>query len=186
MAKYLDYSGLSQVIVALKSNFVQSVIVGSGITNGGSDGQHPVLGVSLSNYTFLSGSTSITGNTANRTYAVGLDSNGNLAVNVPWASGDNKIPLVETSPSQTITIDPYKMYNLGTVSGNTTIIFNTSEEVSGYCAEYLMTFVAGNNCNILLPNGVKYNGGSAPEYISGRNYEIDVCNGMAVVGEFYS
>ena len=101
------------------------------------------------------------------------------------SSGDNKTPLISIVPTASTTIDPYKMYDLGTVSSAITIVFNTSAEVSGYCAEYLLKFVAGSGCAISLPNGVIYSGGSAPTYVSGRTYEINICNGLAVVGEFY-
>ena len=37
----------------------------------------------------------------------------------------------------------------------------------------------------IVKNGVKYNGGSVPTYVAGRSYEINVCDGLAVVGEFY-
>ena len=185
MAKYLDATGLTIVWDTIKNGFVQSVSVGSGLTNSGADSQHPVIGLSLHDYTFLSGLTSVTGNTSDRTYAVGIDNSGKLGVNVPWVPGDNKVPLVEISPTATTTIDPYKMYDLGMVSSTITIAFNSSDEVSGYCSEYSLKFVAGNNCLVLLPNGVKYNGGSAPTYVSGRTYEINICNGLVVVGEFY-
>ena len=188
----LDLSGLTYYTDKIQSwvvaNSVQSVDVGSGLTKTGSDEQHPVISLSLADYTFLSASTSVTGDTADRTYAVGLDSNGKLAVNVPWdggSGGNNKMPLTSITPTQTTTIDPYIMYNLGTVSSAITIVFNTSAEVAGYCAEYLIKFVAGNDCSITLPSGTKYNGGSAPTYVSGRYYEINICNGLAVVGEFY-
>lgn len=185
----LDLSGLTYYTDKIQSwvvaNSVQSVAVGSGLTKTGSDEQHPVISLSLTDYTFLSASTAVTGDTVDRTYAVGLDSSGKLAVNVPWSSASSQMPLVDISPTQSTTIDPYKMYNLGTVSSAINIVFNTSAEVSGYCAEYLIKFVAGNDCSITLPSGTKYNGGSAPTYVSGRYYEINICNGLAVVGEFY-
>ena len=37
-----------------------------------------------------------------------------------------KIPLVNVSPSSTITIDPYKVYNFGNVSSTITVSFNSS------------------------------------------------------------
>ena len=95
------------------------------------------------------------------------------------------LELVNITPSSAITIDPYKMNNLGTLSGSTTISFNTSAEISGYCAEYSIMFVAGASCAVTLPNGVKYNGGVVPTYVTDRTYEINICNGLAVVGEFY-
>ena len=93
--------------------------------------------------------------------------------------------LVNITPSAAITIDPYKMNNLGTLSGITTISFNTSAEISGYCAMYSMMFVAGQSCSVVLPNSVKYNGGIVPVYVADRTYEININNGLVVVGEFY-
>lgn len=87
-----------------------------------------------------------------------------------------------TSPQ---TIEPYKMYDLGTVSGTVVIQFDTTKEISGMTKEYIIRFVAGSNCNITLPNGVMYSNGSVPTYVSGRTYEINVVNGCAVVGEFF-
>jgi len=97
----------------------------------------------------------------------------------------NKIPQVIGTSAASVTIDPYKFYDFGTVSQSMTIVFNTSAEVSGYMKEYMIRFVAGNGCNITLPNGTLWSGGSAPIFTATHTYEIDIVNGCAVVGEFY-
>lgn len=97
----------------------------------------------------------------------------------------NKVPQVSGTVASTVTIDPYKLYNFGTVSQAMTIAFNIREEISGYAAEYIIRFVAGSGCSITLPNGVLYNGGTPPTYTSGRTYEIDIVNNCAAVAEFY-
>jgi hypothetical protein len=102
-----------------------------------------------------------------------------------WVLEHTKVPKIQVSPEQTNTINPYIMYDFGTVTGSIGVSFNTSQEFSGYCGEYMITFVAGNSCSINFPNTIKYNGGSAPSYVQGRTYEINICNGLAVVGEFY-
>lgn len=96
-----------------------------------------------------------------------------------------KVPYVESTPTSPTTIEPYKMYDLGTVSSSVSIEFDTSKEVTGYCKEYMVSFIAGAGCNIMLPSGVFYNGGLTPTYVTGRHYEIDINNNMVVVGEFF-
>ena len=105
-----------------------------------------------------------------------------------WAQITNlsRTPYVElVSVSSTQTIDPYKMYNFGTVSTGLTIVFNTANEVQGYTKEYTIRFVAGNGCGITLPSGVLYVNGATPTYTTGHTYEINVVNNCAVVAEFY-
>lgn len=97
-----------------------------------------------------------------------------------------KVPYEQITPaSSSQTIEPYKMYDLGVVSTPLTIIYDTSKEVSGYTKEYLIRFIAGSGCNIILPNGTLYPDGVTPSYVSGRTYEINVVNNCAVIGEFY-
>ena len=105
-----------------------------------------------------------------------------------WNSYGNldKIPQITTTSASSLTIDPYKFYDLGTVSQAITIAFNTTAEITGYANEYMIRFVAGNGCQITLPQAVVYNNGQAPVYVSGRTYEINVINNCAVVGEFYT
>lgn len=97
----------------------------------------------------------------------------------------DKTPQVTGTAAASVTIDPYKMYDFGTVSTAMTIAFNTSKEVAGYTKEYMIRFVAGNGCSITLPSTVLYANGQAPTYTSGKTYELDVVNGCVVVGEFY-
>lgn len=96
-----------------------------------------------------------------------------------------KIPLVTTTPSSTITIDPYKVYNFGTVSSTVTVSFNTQLEVSGYVAEYTIRFTAGNDCVVNLPQVCIYNGGATPTYTSGHVYELCIHDNLVAVGEFF-
>ena len=105
-----------------------------------------------------------------------------------FASGGSplsKTPYVASTPGASVTIDPYKMYDFGTVAGSMTVMFNTSAEENGYTKEYSIRFVAGNGCAITLPNGVMYANHPAPTYTAGRTYEINVVNNCAVVAEFY-
>ena len=97
----------------------------------------------------------------------------------------NATPVVNGTVAASVTIDPYKMYVFGTVSQAMSVSFNTQAEAAGCVAEYAIRFVAGSECSISLPNGVLYGGGSAPTYISGHTYEINVVNNCVVVGEFY-
>ena len=104
-----------------------------------------------------------------------------------WNSYANldKVPQVSGTAAATATIDPYKLYDFGTLSTAMTVSFNTAAEVTGYAKEYIIRFVAGNGCALTLPNGVLYNGGAAPTYVTGRTYEIDIVNNCAAVAEFY-
>ena len=101
------------------------------------------------------------------------------------ASNLGKMPQVTQAGAASVTIDPYKMYDFGTLSTAMTISFDTTKEVEGFTKEYALRFVAGSGCSVTLPNTVMYANGVAPTYTTGRTYEINVINGCAVVGEFY-
>lgn len=94
-------------------------------------------------------------------------------------------PLVTRSAASTVTIDPYKIYDFGTVATNMTIEFNTQLEKAGYAAEYSIQFVAGDGCSITLPYGVLYSNGQQMTYTTGRTYEINIVNNCAATAEFY-
>lgn len=97
----------------------------------------------------------------------------------------NKTQQVTGTAAASVTIDPYKFYDFGTLSQSMTIVFNTSAEISGYTREYTIRFVAGSGCNVTLPNGVLYANNTTPTYTTGRTYEINVVNNCVVVAEFY-
>ena len=102
---------------------------------------------------------------------------------IQGGSGTSKTPLVPATPAATFALDGYKMYNFGTLSTSMILSFNAVE--SGYCAEYSFRFTAGVNCAITLPNTVKYSGGVAPTFVTGRVYEYNIVDNLVVVGEFY-
>lgn len=97
----------------------------------------------------------------------------------------DKTRQVAGTAAASVTIDPYKFYDFGTLSLSMTIVFNTSAEISGYTREYTIRFVAGSECSVTLPNGVLYANNTTPTYTTGRTYEINVVNNCAVVAEFY-
>lgn len=96
-----------------------------------------------------------------------------------------RIPLITIQPSSSAVLDPYKMYDFGTVAQAINITFNSSLEPAGYCAEYMLRVTAGANCAITLPNTVEYNGGQAPVFVTGHIYEFNISDNLCVVGEFY-
>lgn len=97
-----------------------------------------------------------------------------------------KTPMVNIVPvSTTQTIEPYKMYDFGTLSDTYTILFDTTKEEFGYVNEYSFRFSAGASCGITLPNTVKYANGVIPTYVNGHTYEINIINNCAAVVEFY-
>lgn len=97
----------------------------------------------------------------------------------------DKIPYSSTSAAASVTIEPYKMYDFGTLSTAMTVSFDTSKEISGYARQYMLRFVAGEGCDITLPNGVYYLNNVEPVFTAGRTYEFDITNMMCVFGEFY-
>lgn len=97
----------------------------------------------------------------------------------------NKVPYVTETAAANVTIEPYKMYDFGTVSISMAIAFDTTKEVTGYTKEYIIRFIAGTGCVVSLPNGILYANGAIPTYIAGHTYEINIVNGCAVVAEFY-
>lgn len=97
----------------------------------------------------------------------------------------NKVSYVTETAAASVTIEPYKMYDFGTVSTTMAIVFDTTKEVTGYTKEYIIRFIAGTSCVVTLPNGVLYANGAVPTYTAGHTYEINIVNGCAVVAEFY-
>ena len=97
----------------------------------------------------------------------------------------NKVPYVTDTAAANVTIEPYKMYDFGTVSTSMVIAFDTTKEITGYTKEYIIRFTAETGCAVSLPNGVLYANGTIPTYIAGHIYEINIVNGCAVVAEFY-
>ena len=97
----------------------------------------------------------------------------------------DKIPRVTGTASSQVTLDPYKLYQFGTISQTMTISFDTTKEVSDYVSEYMFRFTAGTNCSIILPSAVKYNNGQTPEFTAGNIYEYSITDNLCVVGEFY-
>lgn len=98
----------------------------------------------------------------------------------------SKTVLVSGTVASIVNIEPYKVYEFGTLSINMTITFDTTKEVSGYCAQYMFRFTAGASCGITLPNTVKYSGGNNNQtFVEGRVYEINITDNLCVIGEFY-
>ena len=97
----------------------------------------------------------------------------------------DKIPRVTGTVSSSVTIDPYKLYQFGTISQAMTISFDTTKEEANYVSEYMFRFTAGQNCSITLPNTVKYSNGQTPEFTAGNIYEYSITDNLCVVGEFY-
>jgi len=110
---------------------------------------------------------------------------GNTSYAVGGSSTPVRTPLVTGTPATTVTLDPYKVYNFGTLTQAMVVSFNSALVPSGYCAEYTLRFTAGAGAAITLPNNVKINNGSLPTFTVGRVYEINIVDNLAVVGEFY-
>jgi len=98
----------------------------------------------------------------------------------------NKTPLVEIEPSSAITIDPNKVYTVtSALSENTVITFNDAEEENGYCNKYTIIFTVDSSITVTFPSGTLYKDGNVPTYVTGRTYEAKICNGLAVINEYY-
>lgn len=77
---------------------VRSVTAGAGLTGGISDGgSSGTVKANLKSETQSSLTAASMGSTSGRQYAVGLDANGNLSVNVPWTDGSGDIDTGVTS-----------------------------------------------------------------------------------------
>lgn len=97
----------------------------------------------------------------------------------------NKVPYVIETAATNVTIEPYKMYDFGTVSITMNIAFDTTKEVNGYTKEYMIRFTAETGCTVVLPNTILYANRNIPNYTAGHIYEITIVNNCAVVAEFY-
>lgn len=97
----------------------------------------------------------------------------------------DKVPYVIETAAANVTIEPYKMYDFGTVSITMNIAFDTTKEVNGYTKEYIIRFTAEAGCTVVLPNTVLYANRNIPNYTAGHIYEITIVNNCAVVAEFY-
>lgn len=98
----------------------------------------------------------------------------------------DKIPYITASTAASVTIEPYKMYDFGTLSTAMTVVFDTSKEINGYAQQYMFRVTAGQDCSITLPVGVNYLNNVEPVFTEGHVYEFDITNLMCVFGEFYN
>lgn len=119
-------------------------------------------------------------------YKVQFDSTNGLLlfkVGVPFLT---KTPIISETPTPSVTIDPFKIYNFGTLNQSMTIIFGSSGVLQNHSVEYTFRFVAGSNASISLPIDCLYSGGSAPTLTAGHTYEYNIVDNLVAVGEFYS
>ena len=86
-----SYSSATQVNSALsgKVGTGRKVSTGAGLTGGGDLTADRTIKAALSSETKSTLSAATMGTTANRQYAVGLDANGVLSVNIPWTNTNN-------------------------------------------------------------------------------------------------
>ena len=94
-----------------------------------------------------------------------------------------KTPLINGTAAASVTLDPYKVYDFGTLTLAMTI--SLAAETSGYCAEYSFRFIAGTGGAITLPNTCVYGAGEAPTLVVGHTYEYSIVDNLVVVGEFF-
>lgn len=121
-----------------------------------------------------------------------LQSNG-YAAELPELTSDNVIALkddvrtrlVQAQAASTVTVQPYRIYQLGTVSQAVSVQLGQEGVESGYSVEYTFRFTAGSGCSVTLPSTCKYNGGQAPTLTAGHVYEYNIVDNLVVVGEFW-
>ena len=89
------------------------------------------------------------------------------------------------SPASSVTIQPFKLYDFGTLSMSMTIALGTEGVVTGYSTEYSFRFTAGNGAGITLPSTVMISNGQQPTFVAGRTYEYSIIDNMCAIGEFY-
>lgn len=111
-----------------------------------------------------------------------LDKESNAYVTVEELQGEIGIPIISSPNPSSITFAPNTLYNLGTLSGSLTVSF--SGGTSGYASEYMFRFIAGSGCSVTLPSGTRYLDDTAPTFTTGKTYEFDILEGLAVVGEY--
>ena len=105
-----SYSSATQVNSALsgKVGTGRKVSTGAGLTGGGDLTADRTIKAALSSETKSTLSAATMGTTANRQYAVGLDANGVLSVNVPWENNTYTGYDIVFSNSGGTTVDTYK------------------------------------------------------------------------------
>ena len=78
---------------------------------------------------------------------------------------------------------PNIVYDLGTLSGNTTFALATPADAN-IVNHYYWTFDTGSTApTITWPTGLTWMGGSAPTINASKHYEISVLNGIGVYME---
>jgi len=127
----------------------------------------------LKSETALANDSSISGNTANRTYSVAQDKSGYLAVNVPWT--DNNV----TNNLNTTT----KAYITGTTSDNTntdTQVFDTGVYIENTAGD----FHVDGTINGLLPFGICETESNIVEKVVNVNGTFNLTNGARIIVRF--
>lgn len=81
-------------------------------------------------------------------------------------------------------IPPNTFEVFGTLTGNIEFTLGAIVDSSGV-SEYHWIFTIGNTAYaVTWPSGIKWNGGTTPIIASNTTYEVSICEGLAIIGEF--
>ena len=98
----------------------------------------------------------------------------------------DKIPIfTETAGLSSYSINPNMLTKLGTLASNVTLSLNTASEEAGVVNIYDIIFTTPADApSITWPEGISWEGGSAPSIAGGKTYEVSIMDNLAILGEY--
>lgn len=91
----------------------------------------------------------------------------------------------ETAGLSSYIINPNMLTKLGTLASNVTLSLNTASEDAGVVNIYDIIFTTPADApSITWPEGISWEGGSAPSIAGGKTYEVSIMDNLAILGEY--
>ena len=110
-----------------------------------------------------------------------------LKSEMPDISGkaDKTLIVTETVGKSSYSIVPNRLTRLGTLASNVTLSLNTASEEAGVVNIYDIIFTTPTDApSITWPEGISWEGGSAPSIAGGKTYEVSIMDNLAILGEY--
>lgn len=107
-------------------------------------------------------------------------------VNTALDGKQDKITIfTETAGLSSYSINPNMLTKLGTLASNVTLSLNTASEEAGVVNIYDIIFTTPTDApTITWPEGISWEGGSAPSIAGEKTYEVSIMDNLAILGEY--
>ena len=98
---------------------------------------------------------------------------------------DKIMIFTETEGLSSYSINPNTLTKLGILASNVTLSLNTASEEAGVVNIYDIIFTTPTDApSITWPEGISWEGGSAPSIAGGKTYEVSIMDNLAILGKY--